>query len=113
MNHKARAFLSLIFIMGLFSIMSACGQNSDATSINHPGEEVFPVDKSFREYYRSMGGADLLGPTITESFAWNDSLCQYTENALMCFNHLAKSTDRFSLFPIGGKFKTSHQPTFY
>jgi len=104
-NRNVRSFLSLILIMIFLTLLSSCNQNSGSSSINGQEEDVFPVDKTFREFYRSLGGSEILGPTITEAFPWNELSCQYTENALMCFNSQSKSTDRFTFFPIGANLK--------
>ena len=98
---RVRFRLSLVLVIVLTTIMTACSQNSGTSTVNDSHEGVYSIDKSFREFYRSLGGVEILGPGITESFPWNDLQCQYTEKALMCFNSLAKSTERYTLFPIG------------
>jgi hypothetical protein len=103
-SKRVRFALNLIIIIGLSNLIGACDQISGNSPIKAQSEGIFTVNKTYREFYRRLGGVETLGPAITNSFPWNDQECQYTENALMCFNSLAKSTERFTLFPLGANF---------
>lgn len=64
--------------------------------------EIAPV---FREFHASLGGAELMGPAISQLFPYEELECQYTLNALMCQNPLVSGTERFKLYPLGKAFK--------
>ncbi len=48
-----------------------------------------------------MGGSDVLGPAISALFTLQDEQCQYTQNALMCFDAQAQGIDRYHLYSLG------------
>ncbi len=82
--------------------LSACASRSTPVTIQQPG--TFSVDPILREFYASLGGEELLGPAITALFSLDNLQCQYTQNALMCFDPLAQGIQRFSLYPLGRTF---------
>ncbi|MCX8024347.1 MAG: hypothetical protein N3A60_04005 [Thermanaerothrix sp.] len=75
-----------------------------------PQPGVFEVDPVFREFYRMLGGEPLLGPAITRAFRFETNVCQYTQNALMCFNPYAEDRKRFYLFPLGQVLNLREDP---
>jgi hypothetical protein len=94
----------LITIIFLIYLLSACNQNNLNATNNHPNNRVYPVDKIFREYYKKLGGSEVLGSIISEVITFEVNQCQYTENALMCFNPTFNQNDGYLLFPIGVLF---------
>ncbi|HEY9075088.1 MAG TPA: hypothetical protein VIO61_01000 [Anaerolineaceae bacterium] len=64
----------------------------------------YPIDPNFRELYYTLGGEAVLGAPISPPFTQDTRLCQYTANALMCFNPQATDVNRLGLAPIGQKF---------
>lgn len=66
-----------------------------------PDTGIFDIDPVFREFYKLLGGKELLGPAISGLFDYENRRCQYTHNVLMCYDPLAKDIERFSLYPLG------------
>jgi hypothetical protein len=62
----------------------------------------------FRDLNDRLGGEAVIGQAISVTFSHDGSLCQYTENVLMCYNQAAKvDSDRLSLVPLGQLVITS------
>ncbi len=93
--------LSVLIVLA-WGTLTACTSRETPVTIQQPG--TFSVDPLLREFYASLGGEDILGPAITALFSLNDLQCQYTQNALMCFDPLAQGIQRFSLYPLGRTF---------
>lgn len=66
-----------------------------------PETGVFSIDPLFREFYASLGGRNVLGPTITALFYKGNDQCQYTQNALMCFTTRTSGVGRHFLYSLG------------
>ena len=65
-----------------------------------PREE--PVDGLLVEFYRILGGRNVLGPAISKLEERAGNLkCQYTEAALLCFNSTVTGPSRYSIHPLG------------
>ena len=88
-----------VLMMTLISmLLSSCsGQGS---KLNANGK-TFEVSPGFREFYQTLGGSEVMGPAISENFAFESLQCQYTVNALMCMNPSSSDASRFSLYPLG------------
>lgn len=60
------------------------------------------IDPLFKEFYKTLGGQEILGRVLTGLFQRDSRRCQYTENALLCFDAAAGDTShRFFLAPLG------------
>jgi hypothetical protein len=94
----------LIIIIFIGFILSACNPADNNSSTTHPNNKVYGVDKTFRDYYKSLGGSEILGVIISDVFTWDQNKCQYSENALMCFNPSTNQNNGYFLFPIGVLF---------
>ncbi len=88
-------------------LLTACGGGS-AVSTPEPG--TYSIDPIFREFYASLGGQDVLGQAITALFNHRTQQCQYTVNALLCFDPLQQGIDRFSLYPLGESLGIQDEP---
>ncbi len=62
---------------------------------------IYSVSPNLRETYLDKGGQDRLGAPIFPPVSLQESLCQYLENALLCYNPLATGATRFSFYPLG------------
>lgn len=103
--------LLLAFIM-LASLLSACSAEGSFSPAPTPESSV-PVEVVFREFYRALGGVSTISYAISPVFQKGDSQCQYTENALMCYNPLLSGENRFRLEPIGEDFGTRDDPVLF
>ncbi len=97
MKIKAFFYKTIISSIFLSLLLSACISGELSGSNNR----VYGIDKSFRDFYKKMGGVEVLGPVISEVFSWDENQCQYTENALMCFNPKSVQNQGYFFFPIG------------
>lgn len=100
--------IGFLFIILLF--LTAC---ADQPAFQSPvAREVhrFPVDTTFKEFYETLGGEELLGPAISALEIRDNLQCQYTENVLMCFNPAATGVTRFQLFPLGKAMGIQEDP---
>ncbi len=97
MKIKAFFYRTLFSFIYLSLFLSACSSGE----ISGRNNRVYGIDKSFRDFYKQMGGSEVLGPVISEVFSWEENQCQYTENALMCFNQNLSQNQGYFFFPIG------------
>jgi len=91
--------------VGLF--LAGCDRQSPIPQ-QLPG--TYPVEPALREFYAMLGGQEILGPAITPGFRFEQGLCQYTQNVLMCFNPNNRSHERFYLFPLADFFNVREDP---
>ena len=104
-SSKTSLFYTGLIILGL--LLSACSQVVPAPVLE---AGTYLVDPIFREFYASLGGREILGPPITVVFTHRGKQCQYTQNALMCFDPMAEGLDRFVLQGIGKSLGVSEDP---
>ncbi|NMC79458.1 MAG: hypothetical protein GYA59_08865, partial [Chloroflexi bacterium] len=93
-------FRNLLLLLIVVWVGNACNPANESP-LTPTTAETYPVDKSLREYYEDLGGADLLGPAISPIFKHDNQQCQYLVSALMCYNPLATGVERFALAPLG------------
>jgi hypothetical protein len=105
MKHRLLILLTSLLPLSLF--LSACGNAQSSTG----GNTVYQVAPSFREFYQSLGGEDVLGPAISKNFTQDANECQYTSNAMMCLNPLITDSSRFFLSPLGDQMGVYEDPT--
>ncbi len=101
-----RILLMALMLMGL--LLTACNGNS-AASLGAMGK-TYEIAPALREFYRSLGGEDTLGPAISKLFDRETLQCQYTANALVCLNPDQIGTERFLLAPIGNQLGVREEP---
>ncbi len=102
---RPQLILTGLLLVGL--VLAGC---SPKMPVAAPEPGTYSVDAVFREFYASLGGRDLLGPPITAVFNYRGKQCQYTQNALMCFDVMAQGFERFSLYPIGANLGVKEDP---
>jgi hypothetical protein len=59
------------------------------------------IDPVFREFYRHLGGEDVLGPPISPVFNNGTARIQYVQKAKMVFDPSTSIRQRFTLAPLG------------
>jgi len=104
MKARIKIFCGGILIAG--TLLSACSGAPMGS-----GNTTYAVAPSLREFYQSVGGEALLGPAISKDFSKDNYQCQYTSNALMCYNPLVTDNSRFFLYPLGDQMGISDDPT--
>ena len=87
--------IALALIMGLTS----CDQSAEPSNTS--------VDPTFREFYQSLGGKEILGPVISIMYEENGKKLQFTTTALMVFDPEAAESARFQLAPLGNAMKVA------
>ncbi|PKO14619.1 MAG: hypothetical protein CVU39_14170 [Chloroflexi bacterium HGW-Chloroflexi-10] len=108
---KSGNFLLIVNLFFITILLSACSANPNQSVQSNEIEGIEEIDRTFREFYQNLGAESTLGPAITAIFDWKNLQCQYTENALMCFNPLATNVERFSLYPLGTAFDIQEGPS--
>jgi hypothetical protein len=94
-KYGARA---IIFILILISL-TACANGAAGSQATSTFEGAQPVDRKFSDLYQGM--AEAIGPVISPKFARSGAECQYTLNALMCFDSSRADDSHFYLAPLG------------
>ena len=89
-----RDTILLILILGL----AGCASSSASPQATPTLEGTQPVDRLFSDLYRSVGGS--IGPAISPVFERGNASCQYTLNALMCYDASLAENERFYLPPL-------------
>ena len=97
------AFAGVLFLTG-------CSGGDFSLSIQPTPAGAHPVDPVFREFYQQLGGEPILGAAISPLFEDGFVQCQYTVNALMCYNPQDSGASRFYLAPLGRKMGLSYPP---
>lgn len=95
-----RIFLALTLLF-ILTISAACTDGFALTSSAIRQAEALPVDTTFKEFYQTLGGNELLGPAISTLEIRDNLQCQFTERVLMCFNPTTTGVGRFILYPLG------------
>lgn len=109
----ARFHRRLLLFLGLALsalFLSACAPEFEARLTPEPEAGVYPVDVVFREFYRALGGVEVLGPAISGPVQKDGSLCQYTANVLMCYDANAGEMDHLQLYPLGKQMGQRDDP---
>jgi hypothetical protein len=91
---KSRLALSLVAML-LIGVLSAC-----ASSLNPSSTSTFPVDSTFTDFYREMGGMDSLGPAISSAFSKDGIAYQYVVSGLMVYNPNQPALQRYHFSPL-------------
>lgn len=88
-------------ILAIIALTAVTACTAPVQSNPPPDTGITDIAPVFREFYKLLGGKDLLGPAISGLFDYENRRCQYTHNVLMCYDPLAKDIERFSLYPLG------------
>jgi hypothetical protein len=95
-----RAIFAGIFTAVLL-MSAACTEGLALKSSSIQPSHSLPVDTTFKEFYQTLGGNDMLGPAISALEIRENMQCQFAERALMCFNPTASGVGRFRLYALG------------
>ncbi len=95
---KPSGYLSL-FLLILLLLTPGCDDAGVVSYDPISGSEII-VDPSFREFYDSKGGVEVLGPAISPLFTYNGISYQYTVNSLMVYDPQAASYSRRTFAPL-------------
>ena len=98
--------ISTILVLTIGILLSACGNAQG----NANTSATYQVAPSFREFYETLGGENVLGAAISKNFTMQSYECQYTVNSLMCINPLVTDASRFFLYPLGDSMNVSEDP---
>jgi hypothetical protein len=110
MNRKLVCWMTILLALLLVTPITGCSPTAASAIIQATPAGVVSVDSDFREFYRALGGEEVLGPAISATFDLDSRKCQYTENVLMCLDPYLTDAGRFSLYPLGEKFGVSDAP---
>lgn len=118
MKRKSYFQTAAILLLLMTILLSSCSLESLSDPTEHITGQVYSVDKTFRNFYKQLGGKELLGVVISDVITWENHQCQYTEKALMCFNQDHPQNEGYFLFPLGAMFQfsgvgKSANPIFY
>jgi hypothetical protein len=112
MISRTNGGMIFFILMALSSLLlNACTPSTNASISLKQDMGVLQVDPVFREFYRALGAADTLGPAISNLLQKDNFQCQYTANALMCYNFdAADENQRYSLSPLGRSLDMRDEP---
>jgi len=99
-----------IFLLCVITI-TACGAPAGGVLLSAPG--VYEVDSLFNDFYRRLGGEEVLGVAISHPFTYGEISFQYTLAGRMAYDPQAPEHTRFYLEPIGldlGVIEAAVQP---
>lgn len=97
----------LILLVVLFS--AACAAENRSRPTPTPIEPL-SVDPVFREFYRHLGGEEILGPPISPVFIEGTATIQYVQKAKMVFDPSRSIRQRFTLAPLGAEMGVIEPP---
>lgn len=87
----------ILFIIILLNL-TACTDGGAGPLATPTYDGARPVDRLFSDIYRSLG--DAVGPVISPKFVNGSMDCQYTRNALMCYDPTRSGESQFFLAPL-------------
>jgi hypothetical protein len=96
MLRKSCLLLGLSIFVFVLTACSKGDRNIPATTVG-----AYPVDATFQEFYKHLGGQDVLGAAISPVFVKNDKTYQFTDAALMVYDPNAPADQRFRLASLG------------
>ncbi len=84
-------------IVGLLVIglINACTPSADGST-----RSTFPVDATFSDFYKQIGGVNTLGPAISSAFTNEGLSYQYVVSGLMVYDPNQAALQRFSFSPL-------------
>ena len=94
-KRKLILFLAMLFL-SLLSV--AC------TKADEPITGAFEVGETFKDFYSSAGGRDLLGPALSPVFTSGNIEYQYVSAGLMYHDPAQPPAQQFGFYPIAEKF---------
>jgi len=96
MKPGSAVYILILLLIGLFA---ACGGEAGL----NPGQSqrTFDVDPQFREFYESMGGAEIVGPAISPLFSEENLDFQYLVSSLLVFDASKVDKQLFYLAALG------------
>lgn len=101
----SRWFIALLISTFLFGL-AGCGQAPSR-------QGTYSVDPLFKDFYQELGGEDYLGPLISIRFSRGSVQCQYTLNALLCFDASLSGLGQYYLEPVGNQLDVKDDPQPY
>jgi hypothetical protein len=87
------AFIGVSLLFILFT--SACNPSNGVSAGG-----VYSIDPTFADFYREIGGEDVLGEVISPQIEKDGVMYQYVVAGLMVYNPNQESLKRFLFFPI-------------
>jgi hypothetical protein len=89
--------------------MAAC------SSTREGGESAYTltdqtIEPVLRTYYEELGADKYLGPVISEVIGVDGAICQYTQNALLCYDPGLPDSDQYYLSPLGKRLSINDPP---
>ena len=82
------------------------------TGCEEPVEPITKsVDPTFREFYESLGGEQILGPAISIMYEEKGTKLQFTTSALMMYDPLAPESEHYKLASLGNAMKVAEAPS--
>jgi hypothetical protein len=96
--------LPFIITIGYLFSLAACGHPVETT------QKGLQIDPAFTDFYNQLNGKAWLGVPISTTFNRGEQVCQYTMNALMCYNPLVTGLERFHLEPVGKELGLTDVP---
>jgi len=83
---QAGTAIRLLALAALVALMAGCKVVTDDPAARRTAYTIAP---QLREFYSTLGGADILGFAISADFDYSGKQCQYFDNALLCYDPMA------------------------
>jgi hypothetical protein len=91
---KSRRVLSIVALL-IIALLNACTPSPDASTGG-----IYPLDSTFADFYRQVGGEQTLGPAISPAYINEGVTYQYVVSGLMAYNPNDIPLKRFHFSPI-------------
>lgn len=95
---QAGTAIRLLALAALVALMAGCKVVTDDPAARRTAYTIAP---QLREFYSTLGGADILGFAISADFDYSGKQCQYFDNALLCYDPTAGEDSHLYLYPLG------------
>ncbi len=100
---------AFLLLAGLCLTLSACSSpGKEEEPANSPADQT--VEPVLRTYYEKLGGDKYLGQVISPVIGMDGAVCQYTQNALLCYDPNLPESNRYYLAPLGNRLSINDPP---
>jgi hypothetical protein len=113
MKHLTNPWLLTLFALALGACNFPAARNATPEAPILPENsliQTYPVDPVFSEFYKTLGGEEVLGPAISPALSLDGVHSQYVEAGLMQYQPQAPASDRHRLAPLGIQLGVSEPP---
>ena len=108
-SRQATSPTAILIFAGCCLTLAGCSfMSQDRLSSNPQADQI--VEPVLQTYYEELGGDKYLGQVISPVLVMDGAICQYTQNALMCYDRAVTESNQYYLAPLGNRLYINDPP---